>query len=110
MTEITPGEIKLIYLQIVMMAIIGIFLFLYSSQPITQSLNINSQVQNTTKIDSTEASWINGLMPIDAGLGGILPNGITEIIIVSSIFLVPLTIMNSFVAIRFIADLVKGIL
>lgn len=105
MTEITTSEIKLIYIQIFLMAIIGVFIFLYVNQPITQSYNINSQASNSSSVSGTDASWITGLTPKDAGLGSLLPNGVADIIIVSSVFLVPLTIMNLFTAIRFIKDI-----
>lgn len=106
MTEITPGEIKLIYLQIVMMAIIGIFVFLYSSQPINQDVSVNSNINNaSTNVNSKDASWITNLMSNDAGLSQFLPNGLSDILIVSAVFLIPLTIMNLITAIRFIKDI-----
>lgn len=112
MTEITPGEIKLIYLQLVLMAIVGIFVFLYQGQPVQQDINVNSHFGNQSQNDvsSSNANWITGLTPSDAGLGGILPNGSAELFIILSLVFVPLTIMNTLTAIRFVADMVKGIL
>lgn len=106
MTEITQGEIKLIYIQILVMAIVGVFIFLYSAQPITQGYAINSQVSSqNTSVSATDAGWMNTLMPANAGLGGLLPQGGAELIIVASIFLIPLTIMNTFTVIRFVKDM-----
>lgn len=105
MTEITQSEIKMIYLQIVMMAILGIFLFLYTQQPISQQYNIDSKATSATSVSSKDASWISNLMSADAGFGGMLPNGVADILIVSTIFLIPLTIMNAITLIRFAKDL-----
>lgn len=105
MTQITPSEIKLIYIQFVLMGIIGIFLFMYALQPVNQNIGINSQISNQTSASSKDASWITGLTATDGGMGSFLPNGIGELLIISSIVLIPLTIMNAFTAIRYIKDL-----
>ena len=106
MTEITPSEIKMIYIQIILMAIIGVFLFFYAQQPVSQSYSITgTATSQNTSVSSTDAGWLEGLMTPDAGLGGYLPTGTIEIIIVSSIILIPLTIMNAFTVIRYAKDL-----
>jgi len=103
-TTITEGEIRLIYIELVLIAIIGVFLFLYIGDPIQEtSIPGTASVENTT-VDAKEVSWLTGMVSPNLGL----PIGVTEIIIVSSIFLVPLTILNAFVAIRIIKDLATG--
>lgn len=105
MTQITPSEIKLIYIQLVLMGIIGVFLFMYALQPVSQNVGITDYAQNQSTVSSKDASWLTGLTSQDAGLGSLLPNGIGELLIITSIILIPLTIMNAFTAIRYIKDI-----
>jgi hypothetical protein len=106
MTDITPSELKMIYLQLFLMAIVGVFFFLYSSQPINQDVSVNANIHNTTTVSSSDASWITGLMAQDAGLGGLLPQGdLATFLLIVGVILIPMTIMNLVTAIRFIKDI-----
>ena len=104
-TTITENEIKLIYIEIMLIAVIGVFLFFYIGNPI-QSTTMDTTIANAQDktVSSSDASWITGLASPTLGL----PVGATEIIVVSSIFLIPLTIMNTFIALRFIKDIATG--
>ena len=104
-TTITEGEIRLIYVEIVMVAIIGVFVALWSLSPIVAPPSPTGPAPMTSgEVHAEDSSWISNLMDDVAGL----PIGAKEIFIVSSIVLIPLTIMNSFVVIRIVKDLATG--
>jgi len=101
MTNITSSELKILYIEIIIVSIIGVFLLLYSHSPITQTATSGGTLTNTSTL-SSPMPWSTTL--VDSTLG--LPVGLSAIIIVSSIFLVPMTIMNSLVIIRLAKDFV----
>lgn len=101
MTEVTPSELKMLYLEIIVVAIVGVFMFLYNQSPITQTLTTNSVTNQSTTVSTENAPWSTRL--VDETLG--LPIGFFAIIIVSSIFLLPMTIMNALTLIRIAKDL-----
>ena len=101
MTEVTPSELKMLYTEIIIVAIVGVFLFFYSQAPITPVINGNgSATSSTTTTSTSNMPWSTTL--VDSTLG--LPVGATAILIVSSILLVPMTIMNALVLARLIKD------
>jgi hypothetical protein len=101
MTEVTPSELKLLYTEIIIVAIIGVFLFFYNLSPIDQTYSGNGQVSsgNGTSTPSS-IPWSTQL--VDSTLG--LPVGTSAILIVSSILLIPMTIMNGLVLARLAKD------
>lgn len=104
-TTITEGEIRLIYIEIVMVAIIGVFVALWSLSPIVAPPSPTGAAPVASgDVRAEDSSWVANLMDDVAGL----PIGSAEIFIVSSIILIPLTIMNSFVVIRIVKDLATG--
>lgn len=104
-TTITENEIKLIYIEIMLVAVIGVFLFFYIGNPISSvSMDTPAATAQDKGVSSSDASWITSMASPTMGL----PVGVTEIIVVSSIFLIPLTIMNAFVALRFVKDIATG--
>jgi len=101
MTEVTPSELKMIYTEIIIVAIIGVFLVFYSQSPINQSVSGSGYATaSTNTTSSTSAPWSTTL--VDSTLG--LPIGLTAIVVVSSIFLVPMTIMNALILARLLKD------
>ena len=105
MTEITEGEIRRFYLQVVIMGILGVFFFFYASAPATSQTSQEKYYLSSTDVKEEDAGFMENIISPDAGTGAYLPGGAAEIIIVSSIILIPLTIMNTFTAIRFIKDM-----
>lgn len=101
MTEVTQSELKMLYIEIIIVAVVGVFMLLYNQSPITQSVTTTSVTNQSTSVSTSNAQWSTNL--VDETLG--LPIGFSAIIIVSSIFLIPLTIMNALTIIRIIKDL-----
>lgn len=117
MTEITMSELKMIFIELVVIGIIGVFMYFYVMNPIPAytSSGDTSQPQipsdqdiqtNSTRVSATSGFWLVDLISDNLGL----PIATVEIIIVSSIIIVPLTIMNGLTALRLIADFLKGII
>lgn len=101
MTEVTQSELKMLYIEIIIVAVAGVFMLLYSQSPINQSVTTSTVTNQTASVSTNNAQWSTQL--VDDTLG--LPIGFSAIIIVSSIFLIPLTIMNALTLIRIIKDL-----
>lgn len=99
MTNITASELKMLYIQVVMIAIIGVFLFLYNQSPIDQTATFTGATPGSA-VSSSDIPW--GTKLVDATLG--LPFGLSAILIVSSIILIPMTIMNTLTLVRLAKD------
>ncbi len=100
MTEITPSELKMIYIEIIIIAIMGVFLLFYSSSPITQTYTGSGASSPSTNTSPSNMPW--GTTLVDKTLG--LPVGYAAILVVSSIFLIPMTIMNGLTLARLAKD------
>ena len=101
MTEVTPSELKMIYIEIIIVAVAGVFMLLYNQSPIGQNIETSDAQAYTQSVSSSNSPWSTTL--VDSTLG--LPIGFSAIIIVSSILLMPLTIMNALTLIRIAKDL-----
>jgi len=112
MTEVTSSELKMIYIELVIIGIIGAFMLLYDQSPIpetSQGYGLSNPIMSQDSINNqssvspseTSGNWISNLISDTLGL----PVAKTEIILVSLIVLVPMTVMNVFTAIRIIKDL-----
>lgn len=99
MTELTTTEIKILVIQILFMAIMGVFVYLYSSQPIVNDININTNAANQTSVDS-QGSWINNLISLPAVLG--------DLFFVTALIITPFLLFDAFIALRFVKDLVSN--
>lgn len=100
MTEINPSELKMLYIEIIILAIVGVFLLFYSASPITQTYTGSGATSPTTNTSPSNIPW--GTTLVDKTLG--LPIGYSAILVVSSIFLIPMTIMNALVLARLAKD------
>lgn len=89
----------MLYIEVVLIAIVGVFLLLYNQSPITQT-GIFSGATNGSAVSSSDIPWSTPL--VDETLG--LPIGYSAIFIVSSIFLIPMTIMNTLTLARLAKD------
>lgn len=113
MTNITMSELKMIFTELILIGIIGMFIFFYDQSPIPEaSMNSNgifqpqvptNTISNQTSVtpSSEETSWIESLITDTLGM----PIEKAQILVVSSIVLIPLTIMNTVTAIRFLKDI-----
>lgn len=101
MTEVTPSELKMLYIEIILVAIAGVFMLLFNQSPIGQDISTSDANALNQSVGADNLPW--GTALVDSTLG--LPIGVSAIIIVSSIFLIPLTIMNALTLLRIAKDL-----
>lgn len=100
MTEVTPSELKMLYIEIIIVAVAGVFMLLYNQSPIGQNIVTSDAVAYNQSVSASSSPWSTAF--VDSTLG--LPIGFSAIIIVSSILLIPLTIMNGLTIIRLAKD------
>lgn len=98
-TSLTASEIKMIYIQIVVMAILGSIMYLYSNEPITTVTGLTSTATNETTVSSS-GSWINTLLSLPTEMG--------ELFFISALIISPFLIMDCLIAIRFAKDIATG--
>lgn len=101
MTEVTASELKMLYIEIIIVSVAGIFMLLYNQSPIGQNIATSDAIAYNVSVGTSNSPWSTTL--VDSTLG--LPIGVSAIIIVSSIFLIPLTIMNALTLLRVVKDL-----
>ena len=97
MTELTMSEIKIIAIQILFMAIIGVFTLLYASEPITSSTAPTTAVNQTKEVSATDQSWITGLISVPSGLGSL---SFITLLVIS-----PFLVFDGIIALRFAKDI-----
>lgn len=93
MTQITTIEIKFVLIALIFISILGAFVVLYNSSPIEES-------NAYTYIVDEEGDWIAGLLenlpaPFDD----------STVVFITSIIMVPLSLILAFVSIRAIKDI-----
>ena len=100
MTNITTGELRIILFCLFFGAILSGFMAMYSESTIvSKQRNIERSVNQSVNSTSS-SSWIAGLIePLPAPLND------TKVLIIFSIFLVPISIMLAPIAIRYLKDL-----
>jgi len=99
MTEITTSEIKIIVIQLIIMAVLGVFMILYSTEPMT-SQNIPGTAINQstdTEVSATDQSWISNLIS--------LPEGMGTLAFISLLVISPFLLFDAFIALRFAKDI-----
>ena len=97
MTEITTSEIKIIVIQIIIMAILGIFMLLYSASPINSQNVPGTAVNQSIEVSASDQSWISELISIPEGMG--------TLAIISSLIIAPFLFFDAFIALRFAKDI-----
>jgi hypothetical protein len=100
MTLLTTSEIKIIVIQVIIMAILGAFMLLYSTQPANLSPAPTSVSNATTSIDSSSQSWIGSLISLPSGMG--------ELTFITLLVISPFLFFDAFIAIRVAKDLATG--
>lgn len=97
MTEITTSEIKILGIQIMLMAILGAFMLLYSSEPILSSSVPDNAVNQSTEVSATSQSWISNIISIPPGMG--------ELVFISALVIAPFLFFDAIIALRFAKDI-----
>jgi len=96
MTSITTSEIKILAIQVILMAILGVFMLLYASSATPTTLPTTT-ASNQTTVSASDASWISGIIYIPAGLG--------TLAFISALVMAPFIFFDTMIAIRFIKDI-----
>lgn len=95
MTTITDSEIKMIVIQIILMAILTAMMGLYATST-TPTYNIQTTAGAASTVD-TSGSWILGLIYIPAGM--------ETMALISALVLAPFLLMDIPIALRFAKDI-----
>lgn len=99
MTEITTSEIKIIAIQIIIMAVLGVFMLLYSDSPVNAQNVPGTAINQSTgqEISASDQSWISNLISIPEGMG--------TLIFISALIITPFLFFDAFIALRFAKDI-----
>ena len=97
MTTITTSEIKLLVIQLILMAILTGFMLLYASTGGTTTTPQTSYTASTTSIDSSGSSWITNLLS--------LPPGMDTMVLISLLVISPFLFLDVIIGIRFAKDI-----
>lgn len=101
MTNITTSELKFIYFAVILIAVVGVFSALYAAEPITETVQYTSDTSYQNATTATETSWISSLLSIFPA-----PFDDPDILIVTAIFIAPISFMMAPIAIRYAKDIV----
>jgi len=99
MTQLTELEIKIVSFGVTFLAIVGLFVAIYSQNPIPET-SYQGETEIGISTSSSQSSWISGLI-------GALPAPFDDanLLIVTSIFIAPITVMLGYIALRALKDL-----
>lgn len=100
MTQLTSLEIKIVSFGVTFLAIVGVFVGLYTQSPIPEQVyQGETEVGISTSVESS--SWISNLI-------GALPAPFndTGLLIVTAIFVTPVVVMLGYIALRALKDIV----
>lgn len=97
MTEVTTSEIKIIVIQIIIMAILGAFNFLYFAADVQDNQVPTSAINQSSQVSSSSQSWISNIISIPEGMG--------TLVFISLLIISPFLFFDAFIALRFAKDL-----
>lgn len=100
MTVITTSEIKMIVIQVIIMALLGAFMSLYSTEPAALTASPSTATNASTSVSSSDQSWIESLLSLPAGMG--------ELVFISLLVISPFLFMDAMIALRFAKDIATG--
>lgn len=101
MTEITMSEIKILTIQIILMALLGAFMLLYASSPIVSISSPPTTANNqTSSVSASDQSWIINIISI--------PTGMDVLFLISALIISPFLLFDAFIALRVALDFAKG--
>lgn len=99
MTEITMSEIKILTIQVILMALLGGFMLIYASSPVVNISTPASSANNqTTQVSASDQSWITNIINIPAGMD--------VLFLISVLIISPFLFFDAFIALRFAKDIV----
>lgn len=97
MTTITTSEIKILAIQVILMAVLTSFMALYAVFPgetTQQTLTANAA---NSSVDASDASWVSSILSI--------PEGMDTMLLISLLVISPFLFFDAIIAIRFIKDI-----
>lgn len=97
MTTITTSEIKILAIQVILMAILTGFMALYAVFPGTTTTPPTSSTAANSSVDTSSTSWITGILSI--------PEGMETMLLISVLVISPFLFFDAMIAIRFIKDI-----
>lgn len=100
MTLITTAEIKIIVIQVIIMALLGAFMSLYSTEPVALQASPTTATNATTSVSANDQSWIESLLSLPTGMG--------ELVFISLLIISPFLFFDAFIALRVAKDLATG--
>ncbi|MDD5387621.1 MAG: hypothetical protein PHQ22_10550 [Sulfuricurvum sp.] len=100
MTVITTSEIKILAIQVILMALLGAFMALYSVQPAEIGAPIGSVVSSNTTVSATDQSWISSIISLPSGMG--------DLAFITLLIIAPFVFFDAMIALRFAKDIATG--
>lgn len=100
MTVITTSEIKILAIQVILMALLGAFMLLYSTQPAETQAPIGSAVSANTTVSASDQSWISSIL--------FLPEGMGDLAFITLLVIAPFVFFDAMIALRFAKDIATG--
>lgn len=100
MTLITTSEIKIIVIQVIIMAILGAFMSLYSTEPVALQASPTTATNASTSVSSSDQSWIENILSLPSGMG--------QLVFISLLVISPFLLFDAFIALRVAKDLATG--
>lgn len=97
MTTLTTSEIKMIVIQIILMAILTAMMSLYALSPLPSTTVPTSATAATNSTDSASGTWILGLV--------FIPEGMETMTLISALVMAPFLLMDIPIALRFAKDI-----
>lgn len=100
MTLLTTAEIKIIVIQVIIMAVLAAFMSLYSTEPIALTAAPSTVTNQSTSASASDQSWIESLLSLPSGMG--------ELAFITILVISPFLFFDAFIAIRVAKDLATG--
>lgn len=100
MTIITTSEIKMIVIQVIVMALLGAFMSLYSVEPAPLTASPGTATNSSTTASASDQSWIESLLSLPPGMG--------DMLFISLLIISPFLYIDSVIALRFAKDISTG--
>ncbi len=97
MTEITSAELKVLGIQVILMALIGFFMFLFSASGVSISSPISNANNQAQSVSSESQSWIPNILSIPSEMG--------ELTFIALLVVSPFIFFDAIIAIRFAKDI-----
>ena len=100
MTLITTSEIKILAIQVILMALLGAFMLLYSASPAETQAPIGSAVSSNASVSASEQSWISNIISLPGEMG--------DLLFITMLVIAPFVFFDAMIALRFAKDITTG--